>query len=130
MRPARLEQVLDRSQICELLSALLSSEGCSGRHMALTLVHVHMTKAPEAMRPLLMREGIVHQIQNMAKAYENGGKSVCGGAGDTWGGGEVSQAALEGMVKFVCTTHLPKSREAGDYPYGLTPVRCVSILHC
>jgi hypothetical protein len=133
MCPKRLEQVLDRGQVCELISALLSTEGIAPKYMALTLVHVLMCKAADVLYPILAREGIAHQVQNMARAYENGSATSSSTSAGRSSAGDITDASVEAMVKYVCEIHLPK--EDGADKDGVTKVfslKCprISCLVC
>jgi hypothetical protein len=122
MCPKRLEQVLDRGQVCELISALISTEGSMPKYTALTLIHVLMSKAADSLYPVLAREGIAHQIQNMARAFENGSAPATASTSGACrsSAGEITEANVEAMVKYVCEAHLPK--EEGADKDGVTLV--------
>ena len=72
METGRIDKLLPKLQVCELISALLASEGVQLRFAALLLVHDLMNKAKDEWLALFTREGIVFMVQKLCNGKGKG----------------------------------------------------------
>ena len=127
--------------MCELISALLASEGAQLRFAALLLVHDLMCKAGEDWLSLFTREGIVFMVQKLSSSKgkvgagkreevrgplslaswaARSGASTAGHKGNSLQ--EVTEPTLAAMLDFVCDKFFPAGNSDGEDSDEATPV--------